>query len=246
MLKRRIIKNLIPDSFLFWYPKIRNLDIPQPKTETILLRKKQLNLLYEGVPKALTRKVEKIITQKFKLPVFIRTDLASAKHSWEKSCFYDGTNPLWKHISEIVTFNLCADVMGLPFRALVVREFIPMDSRFTAFRGNMPVNPERRYFINKGKVLCHHPYWIEDAIRLGAEPGLVETWRIRGLLQEVNRETTEEIRLLTGYAEELAEIFSGYWSVDFCKAKDRRWILIDMATGEKSWHPKCKLDSGKK
>lgn len=28
----------------------------------------------------------------------------------------------------------------------------------------------------------------------------------------------------------------GYWSIDFCKAKDGRWILIDMATGERTWH----------
>ena len=36
----------------------------------------------------------------------------------------------------------------------------------------------------------------------------------------------------------------GYWSVDYWKAKDGRWILIDMAEGEKSWHPsKCKYSN---
>lgn len=232
---------MIPDSFLFWYPKIRKLDIPQPRTEILLLTKKELDALYEGVPEDLTKKVEKIIAQRFKLPVFIRTDLASAKHSWQKSCFYNGTNPLWEHISEIVTFNLCADVRGLPYKALVIREFIPMDSRFTAFHGNMPVNPERRYFIDKSKVLCHHPYWVEEAIEQAKEPS-VENWR--ELAREINTEG-EEINLLTSYSEKVAEILTNYWSIDFCKAKDGRWILIDMGTGEKSWHPKCQLDSGK-
>ena len=52
----------------------------------------------------------------------------------------------------------------------------------------------------------------------------------------------EEIELLTEHAKQVAEKFKGFWSVDFCKAKDGRWILIDMAIGEDSWHPKdCKF-----
>ena len=148
-------------SLLYWYPKIKNLDIPQPKTETILLTEKELSTTYnEQISKSLLERTEKVITQEFNLPVFIRTDLSSAKHYWKKSCFYDGTNELWKHLWEVIEFNLCADIMGLPFKALVIREYIPMDSRVTAFIGSMPVNPERRYFIDKGKVLCHHPYWF--------------------------------------------------------------------------------------
>jgi len=55
----------------------------------------------------------------------------------------------------------------------------------------------------------------------------------------LNTETEEEVKLLTSYAKMVAEQFKGYWSIDFCKAKDGRWILIDMATGQKSWHPDC-------
>ena len=57
-------------SLLFWYPKIKNLDIPQPKTETILLTEKELNATYnEQVPKTLIERTEKVIAQKFQLPV---------------------------------------------------------------------------------------------------------------------------------------------------------------------------------
>ena len=52
--------------------------------------------------------------------------------------------------------------------------------------------------------------------------------------------------------EKIAPLFKGCWSIDFCKAKDGRWILIDMAVGigkgfkqRGSWHPKTckKLDA---
>lgn len=229
-------------SLLYWYPKIKNLDIPQPKTEIIVLTDKELNTTYnEQIPKSLLKKTEKVIAREFQLPVFIRTDLSSAKHYWERSCFYDGTNELWKHLWEIIEFNLCADLMGLPFKALVVREFILMDSRFIAFRGNMPVNPERRYFIDKGKVLCRHPYWFEGAILY---PNL-ENWK--KVLREINTEDKQEIKLLTNYAQKVAKVLSGFWSVDFCKAKDEKWILIDCALGERSWHPEdCRFNRTKK
>lgn len=224
------------DSMLIWYPKIKDLPIPQPKTEIIVLTDEELDVLgNETVPDSVTNKV-KVVCDKMGYPCFLRTDLASAKHSWKKSCFIDGKRELWKNIYEVISFNLCAGVLGLDFKALVVREYIPMDNRFTAFYGDMPVNPERRYFIFDSNVLCHHPYWIEEAIAQSKKPS-VENWR--EIAKEMNTEYTDEIKLLTNYATVIAGLFNGYWSIDFCKAKDGRWILIDMATGEKSWHPEC-------
>jgi len=227
------------DSMLVWFPKIRDLPLPQPKTEIILLTEEELKVLInEKVPKTIVEKV-KIVTDKMGYPCFLRTDLASGKHSWKDSCFIDDSKELWKHIFEVVSFNLMADILGLDFKAFVVREYIPMDTRFTAFYGDMPVNPERRYFIKDGEVLCHHPYWIEEAIE-ESKPPSVTNWR--ELAKEMNTETEDEIKLLTKYALMVAKQFEGYWSIDFCKAKDGRWILIDMASGEKSWHPQdCRM-----
>jgi len=60
-------------------------------------------------------------------------------------------------------------------------------------------------------------------------------------LKELNTETTDEIEILTGYAEMVARVLDGYWSVDFAYGKNGKWYLIDMATGEHSWHPECKV-----
>jgi len=221
-------------SMLIWYPKIKDLSIPQPKTEFIMLSKEELKKLYnEAVPESVTKKV-KLVCDKMGYPCFLRTDLASGKHSWKKSCFIDGKTEVWEHIYEVATFNLCAGILGLEFVAFVVRDYIPMDSRFTAFWGDMPVNPERRYFVDDGEVLCHHPYWIEEAMAQSKPPSNPE-WRT--IVKEMNMESEIEVKLLTEYAEIVSQKVDGYWSIDFCKAKDGRWILIDMATAKSSWHP---------
>jgi hypothetical protein len=223
------------NSMLYWYPLIKDLAIPQPRTIFVMLNEKELSRLYdEAVPESVTEKVKCVCDVMF-YPCFLRTDLASGKHEWKKSCFIDGKTELWEHILEVVEFNLCTDIMGLDFKAFAVREFIPMDSRFTAFYGDMPVNPERRYFIKDGKLVCHHPYWIAEAIEESKEPSLTN-WR--EVVKEINTETPEEIELLTKYSLMVGKAISeGSWSVDFCKAKDGRWILIDMALAERSWHP---------
>lgn len=228
------------NSMLIWYPKIKDLDIPQPKTEFYIFDKDILRELYDEKFRLPMKEIKKV-ANKIGYPLFIRTDLSSAKHSWDRSCYVEKEEDLEKHIMEVIEFNLCADIMGLNFKALYFREFIPMDSKFTAFHGKMPVNPERRYFIKEGEIQCHHAYWIEDAIEKGTDKDkLPKNWR--ELAKEVNTETKEEIKLLSEYVNQISKLFpKGYWSIDFCKAKDGRWILIDMATGERSWHDEnCK------
>ena len=228
------------NSMLVWYPKIKDLDIPQPKTETLLFDKKTLNYL-NNEQFVLPMDKIKEIANRFGYPLFVRTDLASGKHDWVRSCYITKEEDLEKNIREVIYSNLLADIMGLDFRALIFREFIPMDSRFTAFYGKMPVNPERRYYIKDGKIQCHHAYWIEEAIEKGTDKKeLPKNWK--DIAKEINKETPEEVKLLSNYVKQVAKVFpKGYWSVDFCKAKDGRWILIDMAVGEHSWHDKnCK------
>ena len=231
-----------PDSFLNYWPKIKGLSIPQPKSTIVPITEKEFKVSFDGCPKSLTAKVQACIDKSFKLPVFLRTDLSSAKHGWKNTCYYDGSKELWEHLYNIMEFNHCADIMGLSFTAIIIRQYIPMASGFKAFYGDMPVNPERRYFIKDGNVLCHHFYWIPEAIEQSYKKPSIEKWR--EISDQLNYEGKEEIKVLSNYVSLVAEVMDGYWSVDFCKGKDGRWYLIDMATGERSWHPKDCLVSG--
>jgi hypothetical protein len=116
----------------------------------------------------------------------------------------------------------------------MLRKYIPMQSSYKAFRG-MPVNPERRYFVQDGKVVCHHAYWIEDAITAYGDTKLPKNWK--ELSAAMNKETDCEIAQLTTYAEAVSAAVEGHWSVDFCKGADGLWYLIDMAQAKSSWHP---------
>lgn len=228
---------------LYWFPKIKDLNIPQPRTEIVELKAgywELLSVLDGELCEPLENQIEEIRAAciQIGLPAFMRTAYTSGKHDWTDTCYVTDSDNIKRHIGMLIQDSALKE---LEIDAFVLREFIEMDSKFTAFSKDMPVNPERRYFIKDGEIQCKHAYWIPQAI---AEWD--EIWSERGmsklpinwleLLAEMNTQSDEEVELLSGYANQVAEVMKGYWSVDFCKAKDGRWILIDMALGEASWH----------
>lgn len=224
-------------SMLYWYPKIKDLDIPMPETkivELIASHSDICDIFDGGNPAKLKNQMQEISDTALEIgyPLFLRTDHISGKHEWASTCYVEKPENLQKNISGILEESLLVEV---DINALVFREYIQMDSRFTAFRG-MPVNPERRYFIRDGVVECHHPYWIAEAIEEGTISDRLPTdWR--NIVKEINEEIPFEVAGLTMLAERVGEVIDGYWSVDFCKSKTGTWYLIDMAEGHRSWHP---------
>jgi len=229
-----IMEEMKKSSMLFWYPKIMGLDIPQPKTEIVKINNDIINVCdgdfssLEPYMKEINEKC-KII----KYPLFMRTDHLSGKHQWKNTCFVENKENLKGNISRLVEDSFIADIVGLPVYALVFREYILMKELFTAFYGDMPVNPEIRFFVKDGEILCKHWYWCNEAI---VNPS-VDNWK-KLMDKEKDEITEKEKQLLKGHALKVAEQFEGYWSVDFCKAKDGTWYLIDCAVGSASWHPK--------
>jgi hypothetical protein len=210
-------------SILQWFQKVKNSGIPVPKTTILEL---------PVSPKKLQAEVKKI-----GFPLFMKTDLIAGKHHWVETCFVETEKDIEFNLRNLLDVVECADMeAGTPVKAIVFREYIMLNSKFKAFTG-MPVAPERRYFINKGKVICHHPYWIEDAIRFWGDTKEPEDWR--ELLAGMNTESEDEIELLTGYVAKIAKIFNEDWCVDFAQKKDESWFLVDMQRSPISWHPEC-------
>lgn len=237
------MKLMRQSSMCFWFPKIVDV-LPTPKTVIIeILHEKLSKFTYGEAP--FPPEFKDNIFHNARLigyPLFLRTDQASGKHRWTQTCYVEKESDLMQHIFNVLEFNEMADMPGLPYKALVVRQYIPLFSTFKAFSG-MPVAKERRYFVKNGKVVCHHPYWIQDAIEKGIshKPPLPRNWK--QLLADLNRETLQEIQELSAYAEVFANRVHGFWSVDFAYTQDGHWILIDAGRGEISWHPKCELSS---
>lgn len=224
-------------SMNYWYPKIVELGIPVPKTK-ILLEKdifEWYKYLDEKMPVDEMNQLLQAANE-IGYPLFMRSDLNSGKHQFKDTCYVPDSMTLFKNLYGLLEDNAMKDQ---PMTSIVLREYIEPAWGFKAFKG-LPIAPERRYFISHGEVICHHAYWVEDAIEFYGERRPPNNWK--ALLKEMNTESTQEIMQLTSYALKVADAFPEQeLSVDFMKARDGRWILIDMASGQQSWHPPCKV-----
>jgi len=218
----------------YWFPKIPG-GILQPNT--IIIRTDcDLRLLpYGEKPKGyggfLTTMYD--ACRRMKLPCFLRTDLTSDKHSWNASCYLKELQSLPDHIFRLCEASAMANIAtdGWPVDVWVIREFLILHSTFKAFDG-MPINKERRYFVRDGRVICHHPYWPEEAFE--NQKNLPNDWQ--SLLSDLNKESDEEIKHLTAQTELVGSVLSGYWSCDWAYTEAGKWVLIDMGDSEYSYH----------
>jgi len=226
-------KQLDKNSLVYWFSKTKDMDlVPQPETIYIPLNRDEGIKFMDEEPLSEFVKACKEAAEKLSYPVFIRTDQASSKHNYERAALVKSEDDLEFAIAQTIEFNFIADFLGLPFEYMVFRKFIPLYSTFKAFKG-LPIAKERRYFINDGKIVCHHPYWPEDAIRNPTK----RNWK--SLLKKMNHEDPDEIQTLTNYAELIAKkIGNEGWSIDFaCHENNQIWYFIDAALAKDSYHP---------
>ena len=250
----QILRDDTRNSMCWWWPRVVDCGVPMPETRIIEPGEGVLWRFFcavaDGEPPpddSAWFPLLEAAAEELGYPCFLRTDLRSGKHGFDRTCFVPTAAELRRHIFPLLEET--EDFMGSDCKALVVRKYIEPAAAFTAFRGNLPIGRERRYFVRDGQVECHHPYWpleaIEDTpfingkfVRLAEAEGAEFDWR--PLLADLSAEPPEEIELLTGYAETIGQAVGvGYWSVDFMQGADGRWWFIDMAEGEASWHPEC-------
>lgn len=228
---------------LYWLEKIMFSDIateiPMPKTLLVtdpeIKGFSYMEWLDKGCPTDILERLKKAAGF-IGYPLFWRTDHASDKHGG----FDDWWTPKVEKPEDFAErVLLMADNIAckdLPTDAFVLREFIELDWKFKAFH-EMPIAPERRYFVDGEDVECHHPYWPEAAIKFWGVTKETPNWR--EMLKKMNEETDEEVVILTDYASRIGGVLEGKWSIDFAKGIDGKWYFIDAALAEDSWHPKC-------
>jgi hypothetical protein len=225
-------------SLLEWYPIIKELNIPQIKTEIVKTGNKVLSdwiRQEKPIPDKVWNQLYQAMDGIGKYPMFMRTDQASGKHSWNETCFLPSKEDLKRHLSFLIEEHEMMSMAGeLGYEAIVFREFIELEHYFTAFYHEFPVSKEVRCFIRDHKVISIHNYWFEDAIEKGGNPHDIY-WREK--LKKINTISEMDKAVILAQLDKVLPKFSDYWSVDFAKAKDGTWYLIDMARGEVSYHP---------
>jgi len=221
------------NSLTYWYPKVVETGVPTPKTVWVDLSRwlgrkgSILSWLLEGLPPSLVSELRKT-ADSMGYPVFMRTDHFSGKHHYSETCYVETRDDLIYNLKNLLDYSI---MLGLRVGAIVFREMLELDYRYRAFQG-LPIAPEVRYFIRDGVVEEWFFYWPEDAIQLPDR----EDWK--DLHSEMRELCKEEEDIHRKLVERVAKKFDGYWSVDFARLRDGRWVLIDMALGEVSWHPK--------
>jgi len=164
-------------------------------------------------------------------PLFLRTDYLSGKHSWKDTCFVNDAACVPQHVIKLVESSAVADMCGFPADCWAVRQLLKTEPVFFAFHGDMPITKERRYFVEDGKVICHHPYWPCEAFNNSKVSK--DNWV--KCLNEMNYEDCSEVDLLTVLSEDIGKAIGGSWSIDWLFSNGY-WYMIDMAEANKSYH----------
>lgn len=210
----------------YWFPRLQATGVPVPATRW-LTTDVELDELVDGkAPHGfndLVRQLELFAGEVGGYPVFLRTGHGSGKHEWKRTCFVRRRFDIAQHVVALVEWSHVVDMFGLPTSTWAVREMLPTQVGFHAFDGNMPITVERRYFVNEGRVVGHHPYWPPDAIE-NASTGDFEL-----ILDRMSVESADEVDELTALSEVAAAAFDGSWSIDWLWTVDRGWVCIDMA-----------------
>jgi hypothetical protein len=222
------------NSAILWLPAIEAAGLPVPKTITVPYKHHDCLSIFDGER---SEEFERLSTeimaaaQKIGFPVFIRTDLSSAKHSGPSAykIEVDGQN---QPIAETLGDN------ELKFwleregpTAFLVRQFIELDAPFTAFHG-LPIAREFRFFANEDHVFCWHPYWPPTSIE-EYRPSC-EDWRDK--LAELQTEPAEISELKALAMKAAGACGRDEWSVDFFRDVNGKWWLSDMAVAKDSYH----------
>ena len=228
-------------SMLYWWPKIKDLDIPQPRTEYVNVSDSALIKMIDGEAPVPNIDEIKRMVEKFDMPVFLRGADTSGKHSWKNTCYLDDIEQLGQHV-----YNLAEDALlkDINIRAIFAREFVKMNlAGFTAFLGDMPISREVRCFIDGGKKVCQHWYWFEEAVDNHGYSPKDPDWKEK--LAKNNTMTEADQLTINNYLLQVCEVLGGSWSVDFCQGADGTWWLIDCARGEASYHYPHESDATK-
>lgn len=231
----------------YWWPLLSEIATKNyiPVPETIMIST-DINLIetiegpWPAGWKEFLRDIRKA-AQAVGTPCFLRTGQTSGKHNWSQTCFIDSLAVFPAHIRAIVEFSEMIGIIGLPTKTWLVRKLIETESAFRIpAYCHMPINKERRYFVSKGQVIAHRPYWPPDVVERDdpdmaavTQRGLPEDWR--ELLAHISEEGEDEICVLSHFSRVISARFDGAWSIDFLQGVDGAWYCIDMALAAASW-----------
>ncbi len=229
-----------PNSSNVWLAPITAARLPVPETWVVPYSHAGCISLFDGAPSAEFDRLVDAVTKAAEMigyPVFVRTDLASAKHSGTRAFKVESADQVASRLLSTIEDNELKFWTEIGPTAFLVRRYLDLPAPFTAF-GGLPISREFRFFADSDRVICRHPYWPADAVERHIDGERPDNWRemmwdLRHKMGEIN--AIDEMAIAAARA-----CGGGRWSVDFAQDRDGKWWLLDMATMEQSYHwPGC-------
>lgn len=213
----------------FWLPILEQIKMRTPKTK-LFHAPDEIGKIVDGEVTGDFRALEASVRAAmlgFDGEAFLRTGQTSNKHEWKDTCHITENSKVGQHLANLIEFSMLVDI---PYTTFAVRQMIKTTPITTAFR-HMPIAREIRMFVQKGGVVCAHPYWPAEAF---SGQKTVTKEQIASL--QVMPDMTE----LDQMAAYVSRYFDGAWSVDFLQDSEGAWWLTDMALASASYHwPEC-------
>jgi len=179
MIDARRAKGPDPNSALIWFPPIQAAGLPVPRTMFVEYEPMSLWPICDGQEPRADFPIEKLkeTAALMGYPLFVRTDLASAKHDGPKSYRANSEADLLRCLGRTFEDNACKDIVDFT-RCWMLREFLTIGHSFTAF-GGLPIGREWRFFADQDGLKCHHFYWPEEAFEklYNAPRGGAKSWQ---------------------------------------------------------------------
>lgn len=122
-------------SLCYWYPLIEG-QLPTPKTEIVPLKGGDIDALFGALDGKGSDTLNDLKSRllagasHFNYPLFLRTDFTSGKHDFKDTCHVRSPGQVWGHALALFEDTLCKDIS---IEAYVFREFLKLESGFTAF-----------------------------------------------------------------------------------------------------------------
>ena len=228
----------------YWFPKLQEAGIRTPDTVLVPMPVEAQQCVWaafdgkDGTPSEIAayndfieriRKAVGIV----RTPAFLRTDYTSGKHEWRRTCYLPTMDhaEIAAHVFAIAEYSeLNGDFGELPWDMWAVREYLPVQPVAICPRyEDMPVVREYRFFVERGRIRCWHPYWPLDALQSGGAEHSDAVFR------DLCHPTQADDTMMKMLAIAVSEAIPGAWSVDLLETK-RGWYVTDMAEAHKSWH----------
>jgi hypothetical protein len=229
-----------------WFPAVQKVLPTERYPKTILVAPPKgcrlLRLLDGDEPTGLDEFEERLAeaAETIGYPVFLRSDLTSAKHEPGPPCVVRGEKALLRSVSDIVDYQVQNLITPIGLDCWAVREMLPITPAFYAF-GGLPIVPEVRLIVRGGRFERSFPYWPaaaleETARRVNGDPMSGGRFTLAMAAMKLAANNAKDLRQMREMSEAVCTELDGDWSIDWMKT-DRGWVLIDMADADLSWVP---------